>query len=537
MPSKPFASRLPAPALWLAVALLALASAGCPMNRGDDDNYEKRPSDRWGADGTGGKSGKKDARKPPKDNAAKPPKNNAPKQRRGKDKPTKADDLEYRPSDLADRPAWNDPYRSYDPYDPYGPANRVDRPGYEPYGRPAGPYADPYGAPPPAAYRPPVSAAGRPDPAAEGLGIRVDPRSDMTPSPMTSTYTAPPARSPYGDYGPSSHAGSGPYGNASPYADPYAAPRSPYATPAPAPAPPPGPGGGYYPTPAPPLASDARPRGEEASPELEQARRLVLAKRYEEALPILERETQLRPHDAEAWRWTGDCLYNLLQFPKAIEAYHRARERGGGDYYALRGQGFAYLHLGHEYWRAQESARAAGDTARAGEAFRQAHEQYKNALGNLRECAKRNPKDEEACYGRGLAAEGASRRLFSVADAWLRSAEREPQPARQMEYRNNASQFAISFDEVVKDGLEAARLYSSMRPNDAAPLALAGGLLQRRAIMNHYLGRQAQAESDLQEAIAAQQRILDKIDQGNAIARAAVAECRRYLDGRWPERL
>ena len=183
--------------------------------------------------------------------------------------------------------------------------------------------------------------------------------------------------------------------------------------------------------------------------EYDTAKELVAQQQFVEAKEILLNIIQRHPDSSSTWRWLGDCYYNLLELPDAINAYQKARSLYPENYFAMRGEGFAHLHYGNELWRLGER--------------KQAHDQYRKALKTLQECMRIYPGDAEALYGRSMAAEGASRRLYQNAITLL---------------RNNRTQEAESEAgicvEVIDEGIESARQRLLKNSNELGPIIITG---------------------------------------------------------------
>lgn len=227
----------------------------------------------------------------------------------------------------------------------------------------------------------------------------------------------------------------------------------------------------------------------------------------------------MNPSQASAWRWLGDCHYNLLELDAAITSYDRALGINPNDYYALRGEGFAYLHRGHEYWRRMQEEVQRGSKDQAASTFAQAHDNYKKSLEQLGMCLRRAPNDSEAIYGEAMAAEGASRKLYSNAISYLKLGP---------ENRERAELFAENCLTVINKGIERARERSRLNPGESGPRALLGGLYLRKAILYHNLGKNDLALIELKNSRDVQQSILDDIDKNNTTAQKGVAECQSY---------
>lgn len=267
----------------------------------------------------------------------------------------------------------------------------------------------------------------------------------------------------------------------------------------------------------------APPSEAQGSPQFENAVRLVKENRFSEAKSILANETNRNPGNAAAWRWLADCYYNLLELDDALEAYKQALDRDPSDYYALRGQGFAYLHRGHEYWRRMQEEVTRNEKDAAATTFAHAHDNYKKALELLGLCLRRAPNDGEAVYGEAMAAEGASRKLYSNAISYLKLGP---------EHRERAELFAENCLSVIDKGIERAKERARQNPGDAGPRALLGGLYLRKAMLYNQLGKRELALVELRNSRDVQQSILDEIDKNNATARKNIREAEIYWD-RW----
>ncbi len=259
----------------------------------------------------------------------------------------------------------------------------------------------------------------------------------------------------------------------------------------------------------------------QGSPQFENAVRLVKDNRFSEAKAILVSETGRNPSNAAAWRWLADCHYNLLELDEAIASYQRALERDPNDYYALRGQGFSYLHRGHEHWRRMQEEVARGEKETAAATFAQAHENYKRSLEMLGLCLRRAPNDGEAVYGEAMAAEGASRKLYSNAISYLKLGP---------EQRERAELFAENCMTVINKGIERSNERAKQVPGDAGPRALLGGLYLRKAILYHQLGKNDLALIELRNSRDVQNSILDEIDKNNETAKRNIQETEVYWE-------
>ncbi len=288
-----------------------------------------------------------------------------------------------------------------------------------------------------------------------------------------------------------------------------------------APAPIAGPAAPNLPPAAPPTYRASPSVDAQGSPQFENAVRLVKENRFSEAKNLLSSETTRNPSNAAAWRWLADCHYNLLELDDAVDCYQRSLERDPNDYYALRGQGFAYLHRGHEYWRLMQEEVAKSSKEKAAQTFAQAHENYKKSLEMLGLCLRRAPTDGEAVYGEAMAAEGASRKLYSNAISYLKLGPSQ---------RERAELFAENCITVINKGVERAKERAKQNPGDAGPRALLGGLYLRKAILYNQLGKNEQALIELRNSRDVQKSILDEIDKNNTTAKRNLSECESYWE-------
>lgn len=314
--------------------------------------------------------------------------------------------------------------------------------------------------------------------------------------------------------------------NAPTYGDPYAPPASAYGDPYSWPAPAPAPDSDPFASPpsfqaqpsafVPPPPASAAPGG---SPQFENAVAMVKESRFTEAKPLLLAETSSNPGNAPAWRWLGDCHYNLLELPQALDCYERAIRFDPNDYYAVRGQGFANLHRGHELWRKMMEEMNMGQREQAAATFSLAHDHYKKSLEQLGDCLRRAPNDSEAVYGEAMAAEGASRKLYSNAISYIKLGP---------ENRQRAELFAENCLLVINKGVERANERAKSNPGEIGPRALLGGLYLRKAMLYHQIDKRDLALAELINSHRAQKAILDEIDKNNATALKGVQDCQTY---------
>lgn len=239
-------------------------------------------------------------------------------------------------------------------------------------------------------------------------------------------------------------------------------------------------------------------------PDYDYAIKSIRQANYSEAKHLLLNVVKRHPESTNAWRWLGDCHYNLLELEQAIQAYRKALSIYPENYFALRGEGFSRLHLGHDLWRSGRR--------------QEAHEEYRQALKILQECMIIYPGDLEAMYGRSMAAEGASRRLYQNAITQLKRNNKE---LAESEARNCL--------EIIDEGIESARQRMYKNPDEVGPRSIAGGLFQRRAILQKNFNRLPSAAEDMKQAIKAYESILN-ISPNNYMAKAELAKCQASLE-------
>ncbi len=290
------------------------------------------------------------------------------------------------------------------------------------------------------------------------------------------------------------------------YSDPYAFPSAPTQPTMSAP-------------PAPIPAAPAAAPSQRGSAQFENAVNMVKNSRFAEAKSLLLSETSASPNNPAVWRWLADAQYNLLELQDAIDSYQTALRLDPNDYYALRGQGFAYLHRGHELWRKMMEELNLSQRDQAAATFAQAHENYRQSLAKLGDCLRRAPNDGEAIYGEAMAAEGASRKLYSNAISYIKLGP---------ENRERAELFAENCIQVINKGVERASERARQNPGESGPRALLGGLYLRKAMLYQQLGRNELALAELRNSHGVQKSILDEIDKNNQTAQKGVADCEAY---------
>lgn len=245
------------------------------------------------------------------------------------------------------------------------------------------------------------------------------------------------------------------------------------------------------------------PADAQADPDFEFAMEKIKEVNYPQAKHYLLNVVKRQPNSSSAWRWLGECHYNMMELEEAINAFEKSLSIYPENYFAMRGEGFARTHYGHELWR--NGKRDA------------AHDQYRQAMKLLQDCTRIYPGDLEAMYGRSMAAEGASRRLYQNAIILLRQGKRQQAEAE-----------ASNCVKVIDEGIDAARQRIYKNADEIGPRNIAGGLFQRRAMLQKAFGRLDEAVKNMQSAVDAYESI-QKIDADNYLAGAELTKCKALL--------
>lgn len=223
--------------------------------------------------------------------------------------------------------------------------------------------------------------------------------------------------------------------------------------------------------------------------------------RYADAKPLLIRVANASPRHSSVWRRLGDCHYNLLELSDAVSAYEKSLKLNRENYFAMRGLAFAYLYSGHDLWAARN--------------FAAAHDKYGVALKLLQQCLRIYPGDLEAMYGRGMAAEGASRRLYQNALALLAQGKRQ-----------QAAAAARNCHGVIAEGIASVEQRINKRTDEIGPRNVIGGLFQRQAMLEKEFGEAEAAVRDIGMAVRAYGSVL-KIAPDDAMAKKELAKCEK----------
>jgi tetratricopeptide (TPR) repeat protein len=249
---------------------------------------------------------------------------------------------------------------------------------------------------------------------------------------------------------------------------------------------------------------------------LTQAKDLMRAERYEEALNLIEQAQNSGYRTAELYRWQGDGFYNLLRLQNAIQSFEMSLSIEN-SYYALRGLGLSHLHRGHEIHRLQQRAESTGDRNGTLRYFVDAHKEYAMALDILRRCKSEKSTDTDAIYGLAMACEGASRMSYSMALSAIGKG-----------LKIDAETKAADCFALIQEGLENSWIRYAQYGKDhkeSGPLTLAGGMYLRKAMLENALGQRDSALNDIRLALQRHATILDDIDPNHANAKAKIREC------------
>jgi len=231
---------------------------------------------------------------------------------------------------------------------------------------------------------------------------------------------------------------------------------------------------------------------------------LIKQQNFSEAKRVLQQlvDSGTGANSSSVWRRLGDCYYNLLELSSAISVYEKSLALNRENYFSMRGLAFAYLYKGHDYWNARERAKA--------------HTEYAQALKLLQQCMRIYPGDLEAMYGRAMAAEGASRRLYQNALALLGSGDKE-----------KAAAAARNCGEVISEGIESARQRVAKMDKEIGSRSVLGGLLQRQALLNYQFSFHDNALQNIGLAIKAYEAIT-KISPDNVLAQKELNKCKEF---------
>jgi tetratricopeptide (TPR) repeat protein len=234
------------------------------------------------------------------------------------------------------------------------------------------------------------------------------------------------------------------------------------------------------------------------------------------------------PAHSEAYRNLGDCHYNLMEFPEAIDTYVKARQLDASNNLALRGKGFAHLHYAKQFWKLYAGARTElkdnptpANNKRAQDLMLKSDENFQLALELFQRYLALFPNDSEATFGRAMAADGASRRFYSNAIGLLRK-----------QRATDANAWAQDCLDIIDEGLEAIKLRIDQHREEAESRILAGALFLRRASLLKEFGQDQQAGVDINKSASIYQSVLTEIDRDNRQALAGLEEC-KSMQAQW----
>lgn len=232
--------------------------------------------------------------------------------------------------------------------------------------------------------------------------------------------------------------------------------------------------------------------------------KLMKAAKLKEASQLLEQYLAVNPAHAEAWRQLGDCRYNLGQVEKALQAYRLSLRKDNRNYLAERGRGIAALYMGYDYF-------SKGDK-------RLAHSYFQTALNSLHSCLSANPKDKLAQYGQALAAEGASRKLYNIAQKALGGKNHE-----------QAKEIIRNCLDIIDVAISATNSRISDKPQDGEARMLLGCLLLRRAKVLQPFGHYEEATQNITDALNAFKPLTTNNTRHSQIAQVQADICRELI--------
>jgi len=244
------------------------------------------------------------------------------------------------------------------------------------------------------------------------------------------------------------------------------------------------------------------------------ALQLYQQQNYSQAADEFRLIIERHPNHSESHRFLGDCMYNMMEFEEARRSYDTAYRLNPQNYFALRGIGFASLYHGYRLF----------DQLRIDDA----HAAFQESLTRMQTCLRMRRGDLDAYFGRAMAAEGASRKLYKNAEDKLTLGDRF---AAEAERR--------ICDQVINEGLESIEVRIHARDNEVGPFVLKASLLYRRARLYKMFGMDDEANSLLNGCLATYRKVRE-LDPTRAEASIREAESTRELwdqqsarGGRW----
>lgn len=232
---------------------------------------------------------------------------------------------------------------------------------------------------------------------------------------------------------------------------------------------------------------------------------LMRRRKFDEALKILDKYLAQNPRNAEAHSLKGDCLFQLMKFEEAEEAYNISRKIDPSYYPALLGTGIVKLNMAKELESKGE--------------VQKAYENYTESLTILREANGILPGNMNASYGRAHAAAGIGNFFYQRA-LNLQRIRNDLQGAETMRDKTI---------ECYKEALQFAIPYSSQFRRDIEARAFIATIHMRTAILMHEFKQTDLARNSLMNARITWQSILKEIDPKNTQAQEEIKKCTRML--------
>jgi tetratricopeptide (TPR) repeat protein len=237
-----------------------------------------------------------------------------------------------------------------------------------------------------------------------------------------------------------------------------------------------------------------------------EARKLLQAKSYRQALATADRVIKVDPQNADALAIRGDCLHQMLRFQDACYSYRAALAVSPGHYLATRGFGFSAYHVAKQMQEAKKD--------------KEAFDQYRIAIDLLRRAITSMPGDAQVTYGIGLCSNKLSDYLGARAIR-LRDTNHDLQGAETM--YNLAG-------KLCREGIEALTLVVRNRPRDTAVRSILGNLYLRQAVLHQQFQKSTLAAAQLQRSALVWQSILQDINPNHTLAKNKLDQCRTLLN-------
>ena len=214
--------------------------------------------------------------------------------------------------------------------------------------------------------------------------------------------------------------------------------------------------------------------------------------RLHEAEILLQDYLKDLPMHADAWRQLGDCEYNIDRVQEALYSYENALKYEPENYLAMRGKGVAALYLGYQCYDLQNLDKA--------------HSFFQLSLSSFHACLEIRNDDKLSAYGQSLAAEGVSRKLYSIAKSALNTKNHD-----------QAKKIIRNCMDIIDTAIAAAENRIKQKPGDDEAKMLLSSLLVRRAKILQPFGHIAEASGNLDEAM----EIIEPIAKGTSVQKIA----------------